>query len=83
MIAGSYKGDRPINLAGVDKVQLKCDCINGSIAKGIQGPILYSLALSSFPAHKRNTEPKIKFFERKNGPVLSHTTFYLEDDGRK
>ena len=28
MIARSYKGDRPINNTVIDKVPLKCDCIN-------------------------------------------------------
>ena len=35
LIAGSCKGDRTINITGIDKVHLKCDCINGSIANGI------------------------------------------------
>ena len=25
LIAGSYKGDRPINITGIDKIHLKCD----------------------------------------------------------
>ena len=27
LIAGSYKSDRPINITGIDKIHLKCDCI--------------------------------------------------------
>ena len=27
LIAGTYKSDRPINITGIDKVHLKCDCI--------------------------------------------------------
>ena len=45
----SYKGDRPINITGIDKVLLKCDYINGSIVNGVREPILYSFALSSPP----------------------------------
>ena len=52
VISGSYKSDRPINITGIDKIQLKCDCIQGSIVNGIQEPILYSFALSSAPGHK-------------------------------
>ena len=51
LIAGSYKGDRPINLTGVDKIHLKCDCIDGSIVNGVREPILYSFALSSPSGH--------------------------------
>ena len=47
MIAGSYKSDKPINITGIDKIHLKCDCIQGSIVNGIREPILYSFALSS------------------------------------
>ena len=40
LIAGSYKSDRPIDITSVDKIQLKCDCINGSIVNGVGEPIL-------------------------------------------
>ena len=52
LIAGSYKSDKPINVTGIDKIHLKCDCIQGSIVNGIREPILYSFALSSPPGHK-------------------------------
>ena len=57
LIAGSYKSDRPINITGIDKVHLKCDCINGSIVTGTREPILYSFGLSSPPGHKIYKEP--------------------------
>ena len=83
MIAGSYTSDKPINITGIDKIHLKCDCINGSIVNGVRGPILYSFALSSPPGHKIYKEPRIKLFNRINISVLSHITFYLEDDDHK
>ena len=52
VIAESYKSDRPINITGIDKIHLKCDCIQGSIVKCIRESILYSFALSSPPGHK-------------------------------
>ena len=64
MIAGSYKGDRHINITGIDKVHLKCDCINGSIVNGVREPILYSFALTSPPGHKINKEPGVELFKR-------------------
>ena len=83
IIAGSYKGDRPINITGIDKIHLKCDCIQGSIVNGIREPILYSFALSSPPGHKIYKEPRIKLFKKVNKSVLSHITFYFEDDDYK
>ena len=83
LIAGSYKSDRPINVTGIDKIHLKCDCIQGSIVNGIREPILYSFALSSPPGHKIYKQPRVKLFKKINKSVLSHITFYFEDDDYK
>ena len=83
MIAGLYEGDRPINISGIDKVHLKCDCIQGSIINGVREPNLYSFALSSPPGHKIFKESKVKLFKKVNKSVLSHIIFYLEDDDLK
>ena len=83
LIAGSYKSDKPINITGIDKVHLKCHCIQGSIVNGIREPILFSFALSSPPGHKIYNEPRIKLFKKMNKSVLSPITFYLEDDDYK
>ena len=83
LIAGSYKSDRPINITGIDKIHLKCDCIQGSIVNGIREPILYSFALSSPPGHKIYKESRVKLFKKINKSVLSHITFYFEDDDHK
>ena len=40
LVSGSYKSDKPINITGIDKVHLKCDCIQGSIVNGVREPIL-------------------------------------------
>ena len=82
-IAGSYKSDKPINITGIDKILLKCDCIQGSIVNGIREPILYSFAISSPPGFKIYNEPRIKLFKKVNKSVLSHITFYIEDDDHK
>ena len=83
LIAGSYKSNKPINITGIDKIHLKCDCRQGSIVNVIREPILYSVALSSPPGHKIYKEPRIKFFIKVNKSVLSHITFSFEDDDHK
>ena len=83
LIAGSYKSDRPNIITGIDKIHLNCDCIRGSIVNGIREPILYCFALSSPPGHKIFKEPRVELFKKINKPVLSHITFYLEDDDYK
>ena len=78
MVAGSYKGDKPINFTGIDKIHLKCDCIQGSIVNGIREPIW-----SSPPGHKIYKEPRVKLFKKVNKSVLSHITLFFEDDEYK
>ena len=80
MIAGSYKGDRPINITGIDKVYVKCNVVDGSMVNDRREPILFSFALSSLPGHKIYKAPRIKLFKKMNKSVLSHITFYLDDD---
>ena len=83
IIAGSYTSEKPINITGIDKIHLKSDCIQGSIVNGVREPILYSFALSSPPGHKIFKEPRVKLFKKINKSVLSHITFYFEDDDHK
>ena len=80
---GDYKSNKAINVTGIDKIHLKCDCIRGSIVNGTREPISYSFALSSKPGHKIYKEPRLKVFKKINKSVLSHITFYLEDDDHK
>ena len=83
LIAGSYKSDKPLNFTGIDKIHLKCDCIQGPIVNGIREPILFSFALSSPPGHKIYKEPRVKVFKKINKSVLSRITFSFEDDDYK
>ena len=83
LIPGSCKGDEPINITGLDEIHLKPDCINGSVVNGTREPILYSFALSSPRCHKIYKEPRIKLFKKINKSILSHITFFLEDDDHK
>ena len=83
LIPGTYKSDRPIIITSIDKVHLKCDCIQGSVVNGLREPTLFSFALDKPPFHKILKEPKIKLFKKVNKSVLSHIRFYLEDDDHK
>ena len=83
ILPGTYQSNKPINITGIDKIHLKADCIQGSIVNGIREPILFSFALSSPPGHKIFKEPRVKLFKKVNKSVLSHITFYFEDDDHK
>ena len=83
LIAVSYKSNKPINISGIDKFHLNFDCISGSITNCTREPISYSFALSSPPGYKIHKETRIELLKKINKPVLSHITFYLEDDDHK
>ena len=76
LIPGTYKGDRPINITGIDKIHLKADCIHGSIVNGVREPILYSFALDKPPGHRIIKEPRIKLFKKVNKSVLSYNILF-------
>ena len=44
---------------------------------------MYSFALSSPPGDKIYKEPRIKLLKKTHKSVLSHITFYFEDDDHK
>ena len=52
LISGSYGNDKPVNITGSDKVNLKCDWINGSVVNSIRGSNLFKFALDKLPGFK-------------------------------
>ena len=83
ILSGLYKSDKPVNITGIDKVHLKCNVVDGSIMNGTRESILYSFSLDQPPGHKIYKEPKVKLFKKINKSILSHITFYFEDDDYK
>ena len=67
----------------MDKIHLKCDCINGSIVNDLREPIVFCFALDNPPGGKIYEEPRIKLPKNVNKSVLSQITFYLDDDDHK
>ena len=82
-LPGSYKSEKPIHFYCIYKLHLKYDCINGSVVIGTREPILHSFVLHQPTGPKIYKEPKLKLFRKINESVLSHITFYLEDDDYK
>ena len=78
MIAGTHKSEKPINIMGVDKVHLKADCIQGSIVNGCREATLFFFLLVLLQVKKYTKNQESDFLKKKS--VLSHITFYLEDD---
>ena len=56
---GVYPSDKIIlNLITIDKIHLKCDCIDGSIQDGIRQPILFSFVLDKPSGYKIFCQPE-------------------------
>ena len=78
-----YIGDKILNLNTINKIHLKCDCIDGSIQDGVRQPILFSFVLDKPSGYKVFCQPETVHYKKINKSVLNTITFYLEDDNNK
>ena len=78
-----YTSQKIVNLGSTNKINLKCDVINGSIVDGFRKPILYSFVLDKLPGYKVFSEPETIHYKKINKSVLNTLTFYLEDDNKE
>ena len=78
---GVYTSDKIIlNLNTIDKIHLKCDCIDGSIKDGVRQPILLSFVLDKPVGYKVFCESKTIHYKKINKSVLNTITLCLEDN---
>ena len=82
-IPGVYTSNKFLNLSSINKIHLKCDCIDGSIQDGVRQPILFSLVLDKPSGYKVFCEPETIHYKRINKSVLNTITIYLEDDSNE
>ena len=79
-----YTSDKIIlNLNTINKIHLKCDCIDGSIQDGVRQPILYSFVLDKPSGYKIFCQPETIHYKKINKSILNTVTFYLEDDNNE
>ena len=57
--SGTHTSEKPVMISIIDKVHLKCDCVDGSIVNGLQEQILFSFNLSAPPGYKIIKEPPL------------------------
>ena len=83
-LPGVYTNDKDIlNLNTINKIHLKCDCIDGSIQDGVRQPILFSFVLDKPSGYKVFCQPETIHYKKINKSVLNTITFYLEDDNNE
>ena len=80
---GVYISDKILYLNTINRIHLKCACIDGSIQDGVRQPILYSFVIDKKPGYKKFSEPETIHYKKINKSVLNTKTFYLEDDNNK
>ena len=81
---GVYTNDKVnLNLITIDKIHLKCDCIDSSIQDGVRQPILFSFVLDKPAGYKVFCEPETIHSKQINKCVLNTITFYLEDNNNE
>ena len=78
-----YLSQKILNLSSTNKIHLNCDCIDGSVVKGIREPILFSFVLDKPSGYEVFCEPETIHYKKINKSVLNTITFYLEDDNNK
>ena len=74
--AGTHKSEKPVMITTTDKVHLKCDCVDGSIVKGIREQILFSFNLSAPPGYIIIKEPNIILYKKINKTRLDSIQFW-------
>ena len=63
---GVYTSDKIIlNLDTINKIHLKCDCIDGSIQDGVRQPILFSFVLDKPSGYKVFYQPETIHYKKK------------------
>ena len=60
-----YIIQKNLNLGSTNKINLKCDCIDGSIQDGVRQPILSSFVLDKPAGYKVFCEPETFQFKKK------------------
>ena len=77
--AGTHTSEKPVMITTTDKINLKYDCVDGSIVTGIREQILFSFNLSAPPGYKTIKEPTTVLYKKINKRRLDTLQFFLED----
>ena len=73
---GVYTSDKIIsNLNTINKIHLKCYCIDGCIQDGVRQPILFSFVSDKPSGYKIFCEPETIHYKKINKSVLNTITF--------
>ena len=77
--SGTHTSEKPVMISPSDKIQMKCDCVHGSIVNGIREQSLFSFNLSALSGYKVIKEPITILYKKINKTRLDAIQFFLED----
>ena len=77
---GVCTSEKNLNLSAIDKIHLNCDCIDGSVQKGVRQPILLNFILDKPSGYRVFCDSETIHYKKIKEIVLNTMTFYLEDD---
>ena len=66
-------------ITSIDKVHLKCGCVDGSTVNGIREQILFSFNRSAPPGYENMRDPTIVLYKKINKTRLDTIQHFLED----
>ena len=73
--AGTHRSENPVMITSIDKVHLRCDCVDGSIVNGVREQILYSFNISAPPGYKILKKLTIVSYKKTNKTRLENIHF--------
>ena len=76
---GTHKSEKPVMVTSIDKVHLKCDCVDGSIVNGVREQILFSFNLSAPSGYKFPNSPTTVLYKQMNKTRLDSIQFFFGD----
>ena len=76
LFPGVYPSDKIfLNLNTIDKIHLKCDCIDGSIQDGVRQPILFRFVLDKPSGYKVFCEPETIHYKKNKQICFEYNNF--------
>ena len=74
---GTHTSEKPVMITTLDKINLNCDYVDGSIVNVIREQILISFNFSAPPGYKIIEEPNTTLYKKINKTKLDCLQFFL------
>ena len=76
---GTHKSEKQVMITSIDKVHLKCYCVDCSNVHGVREEFLFSFNLSAPLGYKIINNPTTVLYKKINKTISDSIHFFLED----